>query len=144
MTQLTREPIDPHALTEAVYSRDAGAVVLFLGTVRERTGAEVTLALEYDAYAPMARRQLEAIEAEVRSRWPVAGVAIAHRLGTLGVGEVSVAVAVSSPHRADAFEAARYAIDALKERVPIWKKDHTLTGETAWVHPPAAQPGGAA
>ena len=137
MTRLTTDPIDTDALTRSVASPLAGAVVLFLGTVRELTGSEVTLALEYDAYAPMAQAQLDRLEAEVRGRWPVVGVALVHRLGRLGVGEVSVAVAVSSPHRADAFEAARFAIDALKEQVPIWKKDVAPAG-SAWVHPGAA------
>ena len=136
MTLLTHDPLDADALTRSVASPRAGAVVLFLGTVRAVTGDEVTLALEYDAYAPMAAAQLDKLEADVRARWPVIGVAFAHRLGRLGVGEVSVAVAVSSPHRVDAFEAAKYAIDTLKADVPIWKKDVRPAGD-AWVHPEA-------
>ena len=136
MTLLTHDPLDADALTRSVASPRAGAVVLFLGTVRGVTGDEVTLALEYDAYAPMATAQLDKLEADVRARWPVIGVALAHRLGRLEVGEVSVAVAVSSPHRVDAFEAARYAIDTLKADVPIWKKDVRPAGD-AWVHPEA-------
>ena len=136
MTLLTHDPLDADALTRSVASPRAGAVVLFLGTVRAVTGDEVTLALEYDAYAPMAAAQLDKLEADVRARWPVIGVALAHRLGRLGVGEVSVAVAVSSPHRVDAFEAAKYAIDTLKADVPIWKKDVRPAGD-AWVHPEA-------
>ena len=137
MTLLTHDPLDADALTRCVASPRAGAVVLFLGTVRALTGDEVTLALEYDAYAPMAAAQLDRLEADVRARWPVTGVALAHRLGRLGVGEVSVAVAVSSPHRVEAFEAARYAIDTLKADVPIWKKDVRPAGD-AWVHPEAS------
>ena len=136
MTLLTHDPLDADALTRSVASPRAGAVVLFLGTVRAVTGDEVTLALEYDAYAPMAAAQLDKLEADVRARWPVIGVALAHRLGRLEVGEVSVAVAVSSPHRVDAFEAAKYAIDTLKADVPIWKKDVRPAGD-AWVHPEA-------
>ena len=136
MTLLTHDPLDADALTRSVASPRAGAVVLFLGTVRAVTGDEVTLALEYDAYAPMAAAQLDKLEADVRARWPVIGVALAHRLGRLGVGEVSVAEAVSSPHRVDAFEAAKYAIDTLKADVPIWKKDVRPAGD-AWVHPEA-------
>jgi molybdopterin synthase catalytic subunit len=132
MVQLTRDPIDFAALTEAVRSPHAGAVALFLGTVRDLTGDQVTEFLDYDAYPPMAEKKLAEIEAEVRRRWPVLEVALAHRLGRLTVGEVSVAVAVSTPHRADAFAACRFAIDTLKEVVPIWKKD------TDWVHPGAA------
>ena len=137
MTLLTHDPIDADALTRSVASPRAGAVVLFLGTVRGVTGDEVTLALEYDAYAPMAAAQLDRLEADVRGRWPVVGVALVHRLGRLEVGEVSVAVAVSSPHRVDAFEAAKYAIDTLKADVPIWKKDVRPAGD-AWVHPEAS------
>ena len=137
MTRLTHDPIDADALTRSVASPLAGAVVLFLGTVRALTGDEVTLALEYDAYAPMAEAELAKLDADVRARWPVTGVALVHRLGRLEVGEASVAVAVSSPHRVEAFEAARYAIDTLKENVPIWKKDVRPAGD-AWVHPEAS------
>jgi molybdopterin synthase catalytic subunit len=135
MTCLTREPIDYHALTETVRSPHAGGVALFLGTVRDLTGGQVTEFLDYDAYPPMAEKKLAEIEAEVRTRWPAGGVAIAHRLGRLGVGEVSVAVAVSCPHRAEAFAACRWAIDAVKELVPIWKKENAPDGATEWVHP---------
>ncbi|MGL6074637.1 MAG: molybdenum cofactor biosynthesis protein MoaE [Fimbriiglobus sp.] len=137
MFRLSTEPIDYTALTEAVRSPLAGAVVLFLGTVREVTGEEITVALTYDAYVPMAEKKLAEIEAEVRRRWTVTDVAMAHRLGRLEVSEVSVAVAVSAPHRVEAFEAARYAIDTLKEVVPIWKQDHTPTGASQWIHPTA-------
>ncbi len=123
MTALTRDPIDAAALTERVRSPHAGAVVLFLGTVRDITGDVVTESLDYTAYEPMAERQLAALEADVRRRWPVQEVALVHRLGLLAVGEISVAVAVSSPHRAAAFEAARFAIDTLKQIVPVWKAE---------------------
>lgn len=135
MIRLTREPIDYHALTEAVRSPRCGAVCLFLGTVRDLTGDQVTEFLDYDAYPPMAEKKLTEIEAEVRKRWPVGDVAMVHRLGRLAVGEVSVAVAVSCPHRAQAFEAGRYAIDTLKEVVPIWKKENAPDGQSDWVHP---------
>ena len=135
MVRLTHDPIDYHALTEAVRAPHSGAVALFLGTVRDLTGDQVTVFLDYEAYPPMAEKKLAEIEAEVRRRWPVQEVAMVHRLGRLGVGEVSVAVAVSSPHRADAFEACRYAIDTLKELVPIWKKDNSPDAAPAWVHP---------
>ena len=135
MFRLAREPIDYHALTEAVRSPHCGAVALFLGTVRDLTGDQVTAFLDYDAYPPMAEKKLAEIEAEVRSRWPVGDVAMVHRLGRLAVGEVSVAVAVSCPHRADAFAACRHAIDRLKELVPIWKRENWADGTTEWVHP---------
>jgi molybdopterin synthase catalytic subunit len=137
MIRLTREPIDYHALTEAVRSPHCGAVCLFLGTVRDLTGDQVTEFLDYDAYPPMAEKKLAEIEAEVRRRWPVGDVALVHRLGRLAVGEVSVAVAVSCPHRAQAFDAGRFAIDALKELVPIWKKENAPDGTGEWVHPSA-------
>jgi len=135
MVSLTAGPIEYGALTEAVRRPGSGAVVTFLGTVRDLTGDERTVALEYEAYAPMAERKMAEIEAEVRARWPVGGVALVHRRGRLGVGEVSVAVAVSAPHRAEAFAACRYAIDRLKEVVPIWKKDLADDGQEKWVHP---------
>ena len=137
MTRLTRDPIDYHALTEAVRSPHCGAVALFLGTVRDLTGDQVTAFLDYDAYPPMAEAKLAEVEAAVRRRWPVGEVAMVHRLGRLGVGEVSVAVAVSAPHRAAAFEACRFAIDTLKELVPIWKKENAPDGRAGWVHPDA-------
>lgn len=140
MVRLTREPIDFAALAESVRDPHCGAVALFLGTVRDLTGEQVTVFLDYDAYAPMAEKKLAAIEAEVRQRWPVAGVAMVHRLGRLGVGEVSVAVAVSSPHRGEAFDALRYAVDTLKELVPIWKKENAPDGTGEWVHQ-SAKPG---
>jgi molybdopterin synthase catalytic subunit len=140
MFRLTRTAIDPHTLTEAVRSPHCGAVVLFLGTVRDLTGEQVTAFLDYDAYGPMAEKKLAEIEEDVRRRWPVGDVALVHRLGRLAVGDVSVAVAVSSPHRHEAFEACRHAIDALKELVPIWKKENAPDGTGEWVHP-SAKPG---
>jgi molybdopterin synthase catalytic subunit len=135
MILLTREPIDYHALTESVRRPDCGGVVLFLGTVRDLTGEQVTVALDYEAYPEMAEKKLAQVEQETRARWPVAAMALVHRLGHLDVGEVSVAVAVACPHRAEAFEACRYAIDRLKEIVPIWKKENWADGTTQWVHP---------
>ena len=135
MFALTHDPIDYHALTESVRRSGCGAVCLFLGTVRDLTGDEVTAFLEYQAYPPMAEKKLAEIEAEVRRRWAVGDVAMVHRVGKLAVGEISVAVAVSSPHRAEAFAASRYAIDTLKEVVPIWKKDISPSGSAAWSDP---------
>jgi len=134
MTRLTREPIDYHALTESVRDPHSGAVALFLGTVRDLTGDEVTVFLDYEAYGPMAEKKLAEIEADVRRRWKVGNVAMIHRLGRLAVGDVSVAVAVSTPHRAEAFEACRFAVDTLKELVPIWKKENAPDGTGEWVH----------
>jgi len=135
MVRLTRDTIDYHALTESVRTPHCGAVALFLGTVRELTGEQVTAFLDYEAYAPMAEKKMAEIEAEVRNRWPVGEVAMVHRLGRLGVGEISVAIAVSCPHRAEAFEACQYAIDTIKQLVPIWKKENAPDGIGEWVHP---------
>src|SRR6266550_4922747 len=135
MICLTREPIDYYALTEQVRQPGCGAVVTFLGTVRDLTGDRVTVALDYEAYPGMAEKKMAEIEADTRSRWPVGEIALSHRLGRLEVGDVSVAVAVSCPHRSEAFEAYRHAIDRLKELVPIWKKENWADGSTEWVHP---------
>ena len=135
MIRLTQEPIDYHALTEEVRRPGCGGVVLFLGTVRDLTGGRETVALDYEAYPAMAEKKMSEIEEDVRRRWPVGAIGLVHRLGRLGVGEVSVAVAVSCPHRAEAFDACRHAIDRLKELVPIWKKENWADGATEWVHP---------
>ena len=135
MVRLCYEPIDYTSLVEQVRRPDCGAVVLFLGTVRDRTGEQITTALDYEAYASMAEKKLAEVETETRARWQIGEIALVHRLGHLVVGEVSVAVVVSCPHRAEAFDAGEYAIDRLKEMVPIWKRDHGPAGEQHWVHP---------
>jgi molybdopterin synthase catalytic subunit len=135
MIRLTREPIDYHSLTEQVRRHDCGGVVTFLGTVRELTEGRRTVALDYEAYAEMAEKKMAEIEAEARRRWPVGDMMMVHRLGHLELGDVSVAVAVSCPHRLQAFEACRFAIDQVKEIVPIWKKENWADGSTEWVHP---------
>jgi molybdopterin synthase catalytic subunit len=135
MVELTTDSIDYHTLSERVRRPDCGGVVLFLGTVRDLTDGRVTVALDYEAYPAMAQKKMAEIEADVRQRWPVGEVMMVHRLGRLEVGEVSVAVAVSCPHRAEAFAACRHAIDRLKELVPIWKKENWADGTTEWVHP---------
>ena len=137
MVRLTPDPIDYPSLTEAVRRPDCGAVVTFLGTVRDLTDGKGTVALDYEAYPGMAEKQLAEIEDDTRRRWPVGDIMLVHRTGHLEVGEVSVAVAVSCPHRDQAFEACRYAIDRLKELVPIWKKENWSDGTTEWVHPGA-------
>src|SRR5579884_587480 len=135
MIRLTTDPIDHHALTEQVRRPGCGAVVTFLGTVRDLTGDRVTAALDYEAYPGMAEKKMAEIERATRERWPVGELAMVHRLGHLEVGDVSVAVAVSCSHRGEAFEACRYAIDRLKEIVPIWKKEHAEDG-SFWVGGP--------
>jgi molybdopterin synthase catalytic subunit len=135
MVRLTHSVIDYHALTEQVRLPHCGAVVTFLGTVRDLTDGRETVALDYESYGQMAEKKMDEIEQDTRSRWPVGEMVMMHRLGRMEVGEVSVAVALSCPHRAQAFEACRHAIDRLKELVPIWKKENWADGKTEWVHP---------
>jgi molybdopterin synthase catalytic subunit len=135
MIRLTSEEIDTHSLLESVRSNQSGAVVLFLGTVREMTDGQQTVALDYDAYPEMAEAKMAELEQEAREKWPIDQLAIVHRLGHLELGDVSVAIALSCPHRNQAFEAGRFLIDELKIRVPIWKKENWADGSTEWVHP---------
>lgn len=127
------EPIDPGSLVERVSSASSGATVLFLGTVRDHApGRAGVTHLEYEAFADHVETKIREIVEEARRRWPIVVVAAVHRIGSLEVGETSVGVAVSTAHRADAFPAARYIIDELKERAPIWKKEH-WPGGAEWV-----------
>ncbi|MCP4172090.1 MAG: molybdenum cofactor biosynthesis protein MoaE [Fuerstiella sp.] len=134
MIKFTTDAIDYNEITESVRSHAAGAVVLFLGTVREFTGGVQTSALVYDAYPVMAQQELQHLETDVREKWPVIDVAIVHRTGALKLGDIAVAVAVSSEHRREAFAAGQWLIDTLKVRVPVWKKELYANGETEWVH----------
>jgi molybdopterin synthase catalytic subunit len=111
-----------------------GAVVVMSGMVRDRTDGKPVVALEYQAYEPMALQIFQQIAAEIRRRWQdVNRVVIHHRIGRLSIGEISVLVAVGCPHRGEAFEACRYAIDTLKHNAPIWKKEHWADGSSSWV-----------
>jgi molybdopterin synthase catalytic subunit len=143
MIEITSAPIDHAAVTERVRSNQAGAVCSFLGTVRELTGGRRTASLDYEAYPAMAEKKMAELEAEARVRWPIIDVAVVHRVGHLDLGEISVVVAVSCPHRDQAFEACRWLIDTLKQVVPIWKKELWADGTAEWVHPgmtPPTQP----
>ena len=135
MIEITEQPIDHAALTDRVRSNQAGAVCSFLGTVREMTGDRRTDSLDYEAYPEMALKKLAELEAQARARWPIVDLAIVHRVGRLDLGEVSVVVAVSCPHRQQAFESCQWLIDTLKEVVPIWKKEVWADGGEEWVHP---------
>ena len=135
MIALTHEPIDAAAVLAQVASNDAGAVVLFLGTTREFTRGRQTASLDYECYPEMAEKKLAELEAEARRRWPLVGCLVVHRLGHLALGEASIAIAVSSPHRAVAFEAGQWLIDTIKEVVPIWKCENWADGTSEWVHP---------
>jgi molybdopterin synthase catalytic subunit len=132
-TRVTPDVIDPAAVLGAVGSAGDGAVLLFLGTVRETNDGRAVNGMRYDAYAEMAGRVLEQIAEEAAA---VAGsdrIAVVHRTGELAIGEVSVAIAVSTPHRAQAFDAARYVIEQVKLRLPVWKQEHYVDGEAAWL-----------
>lgn len=135
MIQLTRTRIDEASVIEHARSAQAGAVVLFIGTTREFTGDRQTAALEYDCYSVMAEKKLMELESQARERWPLVECAIVHRLGHVPLAETSVAIAVSSPHRAAAFDAGQWLIDTLKQVVPIWKQEQYADGSTEWVHP---------
>ena len=135
MVILTDSPIDPARVLEQVASKDAGAVVLFLGTTRGVTDGRETAWLDYECYPKMAESELHALEKEARQRWPVIQCALVHRLGRLELGDTSVAVAVSTAHREAAFEAGKWLIDTIKKVVPIWKKENWADGTSEWVHP---------
>ena len=134
MIELTSAPIDTAAALRHVTSPAAGAVVLFLGTTRQFTRGRETASLDYECYPAMAERKLAELEAEARRRWSLVECVIVHRIGHVPLGEASVAIAVSTPHRQDTFEAGKWLIDTLKERVPIWKRERWADGTTEWVH----------
>ena len=131
MFKLTREPIDLTRLIAAVQTDGDGAVTSFLGVVRNNADGRGVQRLEYYAYEPMALKQIRQIGEDLEARWAVRA-AIVHRLGCLEIGEASVAIAVASPHRANAFEACRHAIEQIKKDVPIWKKEHYEDG-AVWI-----------
>ena len=127
------EPIDAAALVREAVSPADGAALLFLGVVREENEGRAVSRLEYSAYAPMAEREMLRIAAEARERFGTGAIRMVHRVGMLEVGEASVAVVVAAPHRGQAYEASRYAIEELKKRVPVWKREGYVEGDTAWV-----------
>jgi len=132
LIELTTEPLDARHLESAVSHPGAGAICTFTGIVRDNARGEAVTHLAYEAYEGMAERQMRAIGDEVAERWPDARVAMAHRTGTLRIGEPSVVVSVSCPHRAEAIAACKWGIDRLKESVPIWKKEFARSG-AVWI-----------
>lgn len=133
--RITRDPLDGEAiraLEEAVTTAGSGGIVTFAGVVRDNARGKRVRSLEYDAYPEMAESEMTRIAAEVARRWPESAIAMVHRVGPLAIGECSVVVVAACPHRAEAFEACRYAIDTLKATVPIWKKEFYEDGEE-WV-----------
>ena len=154
MIELIEAPIDASAVLAQVADPECGAEVLFVGTTRQWTDAPQqrdagvesqtelgqrveTSHLIYESYREMALVQMQRLEDEARSRWPLRKVAMVHRLGHVAANESSVAIAVSSPHRSEAFEAARWLIDELKHHVPIWKQEHYVQHGPQWIHPTA-------
>ena len=129
-------PLSISACETVVETPDAGGAVVFIGTVRNKTQAKTVIRLEFEAYAPMAIREMQKIAEQAIDTFKVLKIAIHHRVGVLDIGEIAVVIAVSSPHRGAAFEACAYCIDTLKQTVPIWKKEIFEDGEV-WVaaHP---------
>jgi molybdopterin synthase catalytic subunit len=138
-TAVTSEAIDLSSLIGSVEAAGAGAIATFLGTVRDHNQGRRVLYLVYEAYEPLAERALERIVAEAKAQWSSASVAVHHRIGHLAIGDVSVAIAVASPHRSDAFAACRYVIERVKQIVPIWKHEYFEGGDT-WIEGATADP----
>lgn len=128
MIRIVFEEIDLSEILNAVRDPAGGGTVLFIGTTRNQSEGRTVLSLEYEAYAAMALRMMEEIAAEAKERWDLCRTAMVHRVGKVGIGEASVAIAVSAPHRKEAFEACRFCIDRLKQNVPIWKKEWFADG----------------
>ena len=133
--RLTSEPIEVSSLTQEVTSDDRGAVSIFLGTVRNSNEGRAVNGIDYSSYDAMAVAEMNRIADEAIARFPGVAIALQHRIGTLNVGDVSVAIACAHAHRAAALDANRYVIEELKRRVPIWKREHYLDGTSDWVDP---------
>ena len=133
MIALTTDPIDLGSAYKHLQSDEAGAIDFFLGVVRNNTAAHPVDHLEYEAYGRMAISEMQKIADEACRRWKILRYVVIHRTGTLGIGEIAVLIGVTTPHRADAFDACRYIIDTIKQTVPIWKKEFLTDGEV-WVN----------
>ena len=138
MVLLSSQPLDARVAIDAVVTHADGAYVLFVGVTRDHARGRSVTGLEYDAYQPLAESRMAKIVGEVHARWGLA-CAILHRVGYVAVGETSVVICVASAHRADAFDACRFAIDTLKSEVPIWKKEYAADG-TFWIEGDASIP----
>ena len=132
-TGITDEPIRTDEILERVGAEEDGAVLLFLGVVRDHNDGRPVEGMEYEASREMAESVLEDIAGEVEERWETDRVVVLHRVGSLEIGDASVAIAVSTPHRAEAYDASRYVIEEIKVRLPVWKKEHYEDGERRWV-----------
>ena len=138
MIRITQEPLDVQFISDSVRRETDGAVVTFQGTTRLYTRDKRVISLEYEAYQEMAEKKMAEIAQEIRHRWNLEDIALCHRIGRVEVGETSLVVAIASPHRKEAFDAARYAVDRIKEMVPIWKKEIFEDGEV-WVGSESAE-----
>jgi molybdopterin synthase catalytic subunit len=136
---IVHTPLDPASLLAEVGNTANGASVLFVGTVRDVNDGRAVSGIEYTAYEAMARTELDAIVDEAASRYGTNDIVVEHRVGRLGLGEASVAIAVAHPHRAEAYEASRFVIEELKRRVPIWKREEYLDGTREWIDPTASR-----
>ncbi|RLD22897.1 MAG: molybdenum cofactor biosynthesis protein MoaE [Bacteroidetes bacterium] len=136
LVHITNLPIDTEKVINLVKTDSSGAVNVFIGTVRNSTKNKEVVGLEFESYESMAVKEIDKIITEAKNRWPINEMAIYHRTGMLDIGDVPVVIAVSTPHRQQGFEACQFAIDTLKETVPIWKKEIFADGEE-WVsaHP---------
>jgi len=133
LIRITVDPLDAGEAIAFVSDPGAGATCVFLGAVRDHSEAGEVTGLSYEAWDEMAQKRLEELARELTATWPLRKVALLHRTGDLAIGEVSVVVACSAPHRSEAFEACRHGIERLKEDVPIWKKEHLVAGTSRWV-----------
>ncbi len=132
LISITEKPIDVNELLNDVSDQSSGATVLFTGTVRDHNEQDKVSKLHYEAYQEMAKKILQEIENEIHTKWKINKFIAIHRIGTLQVGEVSVAIAVSAEHRKEAFDACKFGIDSIKEKAPIWKKEFAESG-TEWL-----------
>ena len=132
MIELTYQPLDPERITTAVRQDSNGAVVTFLGTTRDHFEGKRVVRLDYEAYAEMALKKMAEVRRELQERYSIQDIAIAHRIGTVDIGQISLVIAVASPHRQEAFFACHEAVDRIKEIVPIWKKEVYEDG-SRWV-----------
>ncbi len=133
MIKITSEPIAAQPVIDNVRKNAYGAVVTFVGTVRNNFEGKRVLYLEYEAYPEMAEKKLREISAEIQERWGISDIDIVHRVGRIDVGDIAIVIAVGSPHREEAFQACQYAIDRIKEIAPIWKKEFYEDGSSAWI-----------
>ena len=141
MIEIVDHIIDEAALLQQVKSARCGAAILFSGTTRRETNGRVTETLHYEAYGEMARTEMGRIRTDAMAQFDLENCAIVHRIGEVPLGETSVVVAVSSPHRKQSFEAAAWIMDQIKKDVPIWKQEVWADGEKEWVHPDQSMTG---